>query len=345
MRKYRMERLPRVLSPRRSRRPLLVHWPLQLPATARRKGARMYEQRHERRRDLSSGTDYSVAVADPYTPSNDQAGLLKNNIANPLWGDTPLQYVQWFDSLWHEGDPSRWGPEVFTPDAVMLDAAGLSFGAEAAASDFLLLFKYFPDLRGEVVSWSHNDREIFINWRFVVQKNRECPVIDKFSFTGGLVSYRQAYFDTVMLLGYLAENYGSGPVVDYFVDRFMSAEGGTGVLFLPSLAWTFIKGLFVWSAIPPLPPRGLTATPSEHSVALQWQPVSNAIWYRVSRASSPSGPFTWIKQTTETQYVDLGVVPGTQYFYRVSSHNTVAPIQTPPPPDVTPSTSARLSTR
>lgn len=304
----------------------------------------MNVQRYPRRRDLSTGSDYTVGLSDPFTPSTDQAAPLDENVVNEaIWGRTPREYVEWFDGLWHEGDPSRWGPEVFTSDAVMLDAAGLSFGAEAAASDFLLLFKYFPDLRGEVISWARNDTEIMINWRFVVQKNRQCPVIDKFSFFKGLVSYRQAYFDTVMLLGYLAENYGSGPVVDYFVDRFMSAEGGTGVLFLPSLAWTFIKGLFVWSDIPPLPPKGLAATPRLHAVDLQWEPVWNAVWYRVSRSTSPSGPFTWIKQTTETTYSDIGVVPGTQYFYRVSSHNTVAPIQAPPPPDITPPTSARLS--
>lgn len=290
---------------------------------------------------LPEGPTQSFVV--PPSPLPSDATPLDKNVSNKeFWGETPQSYVEWFHGLWQEGDPSRWGPEVFQPDAVMLDAAGRSFGAEAAASDFLLLFKYFPDLRGEVVSWGRNDYEILINWRFVIQKNRECPVIDKFSFQDGLVSYRQAYFDTVMLLGYLAENYGSGAVLDYFVDRFVSAQQGSGVLFLPSLALTFIKGLFVWSDIPPLPPTGLTATPGPKSVALKWNKAHNAIWYRVSRSTSPTGAFRWIKQTTETQFVDYGVKPGTRYFYRVSSHNTVAPIQAPPPPDPPPSATAML---
>jgi len=299
---------------------------------------------HQQTRDLSTGSDYSVGLADPFTPSSDQAAQLDENVINEkVWGRTPEDYVRWFDGLWHKGDPSGWGPEVFTPDAVMLDAAGTSTGAEAAASDFLLLFKYFPDLRGEVVSWARNDTEIMINWRFVITKKRHCPVIDKFSFVGGLVSYRQAYFDTVMLLGYLAENYGSGAVVDYFTDRFTKAESGSGVLFLPGLLWTFVKGLFLWSDIPPLPPEGLTATPGRDSVSLAWNPVDNAIWYRVSRGTSASGPFTWIKQTDQTSFVDRGVVPGTSYFYKVSSHNTVAPFQPPPgSQDVAPTTPERL---
>ena len=299
-------------------------------------------------RNLSSGSDYSVGLADPFTPSTDQAAQLDENVVNEkIWGRTPLDYVKWFNSLWNEGDPTRWGPEVFTPDAVMLDAAGLSFGAEAAASDFLLLFKYFPDLRGEVVSWGRNDTEIFINWRFVVQKTKVCPVIDKFSFVNGLVSFREAYFDTVMLLGYLSENYGSGPVVDYFEDLYARRSStGSGSLYLPGLLWTFIKGAFVWSEIPPLPPKGLKAVEGKHSVSLTWLPVHNAVWYRVSRSTTASGPYTWIKQTVDTHYVDHDVLPYTRYYYRVSAHNTVAPIQTPPPapPDTPPPPARTLIT-
>jgi hypothetical protein len=278
--------------------------------------------------------------SDPFVPSPALGGLLDTNVKNTapgFWGETPLDYVKWFHHLWNVGDPSGWGPQVFTPTAIMLDPAGTSTGADAAASDFLLLFKYFPNLRGEVVSWARNEREIMINWRFVVTKSRLCPVVDKFSFIDGKVSYRQAYFDTVMLLGYLAENFGSGAVVDYFGDRFMSAEAGSGVLFLPALAWTFVKGLFLWSDIPPLPPRTVKATPRDRAVLVEWSAVADAEWYRVSRAKAPGGPYSWIGQTVGLSYVDYGVEPDTRYFYRVSSQNTVAPIQAPLPPDVPPS--------
>ena len=299
---------------------------------------------YEETRDLSLGSDYSVGAADPYTPNLGQVGQLDLNVPNPRWGNTPQDYVEWFDRLWHTGDPSGWGPEVFTPNAIMLDPAGTSTGAAAAANDFLLLFQYFPNLRGEVVSWSRNNTEIFINWRFVVTKKRVCPVIDKFSFQGGLVSYRQAYFDTVMLLGYLAENFGSGNVVDYFVDRFVNELGGSGVLFLPGLLVTFIRGLFFWSTVPLSPPTGLTAVPGDCSVSLSWNPVPGTIFYRVSRSNVVGGTYSWIGQTKNTFYVDQGVKPGTTYFYRVSAQNTVPPelprspitaAAPPPPPKLT----------
>lgn len=297
---------------------------------------------YQETRNLSRGSDYSVGVADPYTPNPGQAGQLDLNVPNPRWGNTPQDYVEWFDRLWHTGDPSAWGPEVFTPNAIMLDAAGTSTGAAAAANDFLLLFKYFPNLRGEVVSWSRNDTEIFINWRFVVTKKRICPVIDKFSFTGGLVSYRQAYFDTVMLLGYLAENFGSGNVVDYFVDRFTNELRGTGVLFAPGLILTFIQGLFYWSVVPLPPPTGLTAIPGHESVSLTWNPVPGTIYYRVSRSNVVDGSYTWIAQTKEPAFVDKSLKPGTTYFYRVSAQNTVPP-EGPLPPDTSQSRPAQLT--
>ena len=82
-------------------------------------------------------------------------------------GKSPIeQYVEWFNGIWHLGDPSGWNASVFTAQAVMIDPSGISQGAKQAASTFLLLFKYFPDLRGEVVSWAANEREVFINWRF-----------------------------------------------------------------------------------------------------------------------------------------------------------------------------------
>jgi hypothetical protein len=292
-------------------------------------------------RDLSTGSDYRSDNADAYTPSADQAPPLQGNVSNKaIWGETPADYVAWFDKLWHTGDPSGWGPQVFTWNAIMLDAAGTSVGGAAAANDFLLLFQYFPDLRGEVMSWSHNDTEIFINWRFVVKKTLVCPVIDKFSFKGGLVSYRQAYFDTVMLLSYLAENYGSGPVVDYFVDRFVRASSGSGVLFMPSLLWAFAKGLFRWTSIPPAPPEHLAAVPTNNSVMLTWEPVANARWYRVSRAATQAGPYPWIAQTAETHYEDKKLTSGTPYFYRISSINSEPPLE---PERSTSSTTAKAT--
>ena len=277
-------------------------------------------------RNLENGSDYHFAT-DAFTPGPDQAGPLKENVANPeVWGNTPLDYVCWFDNIWHTGDPSRWGPEVFTKEAVMIDSAGTSTGGEEAASEFLLLFKYFPALRGEVISWAHNNTEIMINWRFVVSNGRMVPVIDKFSFVKGLVSFRQAYFDTNTFLSYLAENYGSGPLVDYFEERYLRSTRGGGFLYLPGLLWALLKGIFLWSAIPPDAPTGLTATTGAGQVLLRWKPVSGASSYRVMRALTIDGSYRWIASTVKaTSYLDMTVENGKEYFYRVCANATERP--------------------
>src|SRR5579862_2206807 len=171
---------------------------------------------------LGSTEFYESPETDDYTPSHLQARPLRDSVGTrsdgtiPEWiveGSTKSpceQFVEWFNAIWHTGDPSLWGPSVFTHDAVMIDPSGISKGANQAAASFLLLFKYFPDLRGEVVSWAANEREIFINWRFSVHQRGEnrpllVTVVDKFSFVDGRVSFRLAYYDIITFAGYLAE--------------------------------------------------------------------------------------------------------------------------------------------
>ena len=273
-------------------------------------------------KDLSGGTDYDFFASDSYTPTPGQAPPLGDNIQSKIWGDTPLDFVEWFDSLWHTGDPSQWGPQVFTQDAVMIDSTGTSTGANQAAADFLLLFKYFPSLRGEVISWAHNDREILLNWRFIVTNDIHVPVIDKFSFVKGLVSFRMAYFDTMSLLSYLAENHGSGPLVDYFMDRFWESERGLEVLFVPKLIWALLKGIFHWSALPLPAPTGVSATPGDGQVALRWNPVPGAASYTVKRAEALDGSYHWVAPQVQTNsHVDKHEIKaGTQYYYKICAN-------------------------
>jgi hypothetical protein len=272
-------------------------------------------------RNLSTGSDYPPFPPDIYTPSNAQAQPLATNLKNEkAWGSTPAEYVAWFNSLWHTGDPSGWGPEVFTPDAIMLDPTGTSTGADAAAADFLLLFKYFPSLRGEVMSWSHNDSEIFINWRFVVGKSINCPVIDKFSFSGGLVSYRQAYFDTMTLLSYLIENHGSGPLVDYFLDRFWREANAQEALFLPALLKALASGV-VRPTAAPLGAPVVEAEARDGAVDLRWSTVRGAASYTVKRSDTPRDPYPWIAPNVcGTTFTDTSVENGKTYFYVVTAN-------------------------
>jgi len=290
-------------------------------------------------RDLTTGSDYHFEVTDAYTPNAHQAPPLKGNLANKtpgLWGETPYDYVQWFNRLWQTGDPSGWGPQDFTDDAVMIDATGTSTGAAQAAADFLLLFQYFPNLRGEVVSWAANDTEIMINWRFLPSKGQPVPVIDKFSFrddgNGGLVSFRQAYFDTTTFLAFLVENYGSGPMVDYFIDRFWHSAQGRGRLYTPALLWAVVKGLFHWTPVPLSAPRNVRATPGNNQITVQWDPVPGATSYKVMRSATLDGAYHWIAPACpDSSYVDTDVQSGRTWFYKVCANTAATPLPPPPP--------------
>jgi SnoaL-like domain len=282
---------------------------------------------------------YDTPETDEYTPSYLEAGLLEFNIAtrhdgtHPSWirphsTKSPIeQYVEWFNGIWHTGDPSLWNASVFTNTATMIDPTGTWRGADASAATFQVLFKYFPELRGEVVSWAANDREIIINWRFMVkQRGSETPllvpVIDKFCFRDGCVSYRLAFFDILTFVGYMTNYYGQGQVTDYLKELIGRAEKGGGVESIPTLIWRVIKGLFVWPT--PTPSLKIQVTPRDGFVALTWEADPDAKSYAVTRATDLAGPFETpqgagdASQVKTNSYVDTDVNNGVTYWYLVS---------------------------
>jgi len=284
---------------------------------------------------------YDTPSTDEYTPSYLEAGLLEFNVATrhdgtaPSWIDPhstappTQQYVEWFNGIWHTGDPSLWNASVFTNTATMIDPTGTWHGADASAATFQVLFKYFPELRGEVVSWAANDRKININWRFLVkQRGSETPllvpVIDKFCFRDGCVSYRLAFFDILTFAGYVSNYYGQGQLTSYLLELIGRAEKGGGVETIPTLIWRVIKGIFVW------PPRThtqpLQVTPRDGFVALDWEADPEAASYAVTRATDLAGPFETpqgdgdASRVETNSYVDTDVENGVTYWYLVNSN-------------------------
>jgi hypothetical protein len=306
-------------------------------------------------------TEVTPAI-DQYVPSyleaqplNVSVGAKRNDGTYPPWvteGDpnkTPCeQYVEWFNYIWNTGDPSQWGPSVFTNNAVTIDPSGKTTGAQESARNFVMLFRYFPELRGEVVSWAVNDRELLINWRFrvpnkvkgrlpigpITQALQEAqggrdflvPVIDKFCFVDGRVSYRAAYFDVITLVGYLSENFSANQLYDYLIAWTWKALTSGGVPFIPKMLINLFLGLFVW----PAPPKqtGLVAFAGDGVVTLRWPRVDGADAYRLCRATAIEGPYDPLpldadeegQKIYETTYTDWEVTDGTPYWY------TVAPI-------------------
>jgi autotransporter-associated beta strand protein len=56
------------------------------------------------------------------------------------------------------------------------------------------------------------------------------------------------------------------------------------------------------------------------NITLSWSAVSGAVGYVISRATSSSGPYTYLQTVTETTYTDYGLTPGT-YYYEVAAEN------------------------
>ena len=73
----------------------------------------------------------------------------------------------------------------------------------------------------------------------------------------------------------------------------------------------------------PLPPTGLTATPGNAQVALNWKAPSGATSYNVKRATVTGGPYTTIASSiSTTNYTNTGLTNGTTYYYVVTAVNS-----------------------
>src|SRR5262249_38326238 len=86
-----------------------------------------------------------------------------------------------------------------------------------------------------------------------------------------------------------------------------------------------VKMLFVDSTptAPPVP-SGLSATPGNAQVALSWSPSSGATGYNLKRLTNSGSGFTTIAANlSETNYTDLTVSNGVNYYYVVSATNSV----------------------
>ncbi|MBN1858463.1 hypothetical protein JW848_04580, partial [Candidatus Bipolaricaulota bacterium] len=57
------------------------------------------------------------------------------------------------------------------------------------------------------------------------------------------------------------------------------------------------------------------------SIRIEWEAGERAQWTWVLRANEPDGPYTKIGQTEDCVYVDTGLVPGQQFWYRLEARN------------------------
>ena len=69
----------------------------------------------------------------------------------------------------------------------------------------------------------------------------------------------------------------------------------------------------------PAQPTGLTATPGNARVVLNWNSASGATSYNVKRSTTSGGPYTIVASPASTSYTNTGLANGTTYYYVVSA--------------------------
>jgi rhamnogalacturonan endolyase len=122
-----------------------------------------------------------------------------------------------------------------------------------------------------------------------------------------------------------------GSIYSYFVTA--TSAGGTSSN-SPAVA-----------AVPlPAPPAGAPASLSGDfigtNVVLNWSAVSGAVGYIISRATTNTGPYTYVQNITETTFTDSGLTVGSTYYYQVTAVNaggvSAASLATVVPPPLAP---------
>jgi HSP20 family molecular chaperone IbpA len=87
-----------------------------------------------------------------------------------------------------------------------------------------------------------------------------------------------------------------------------------------SSAKDFINSLYDWWYTAPNAPASLRASASSSSsISLSWDKVPNASFYKIYRASSIDGPYSFLTLTLENSYINRYLSPNTVYYYKVSA--------------------------
>ena len=87
----------------------------------------------------------------------------------------------------------------------------------------------------------------------------------------------------------------------------------------------FSSGVFVTPSDNPPPPTGLTATPGEFQVSLDWDDSTDpdVIGYLIYRSTTSGGPYDEVDDALASAFVDTTVTNGTLYYYVVTAYDNL----------------------
>jgi uncharacterized protein (DUF1800 family) len=92
----------------------------------------------------------------------------------------------------------------------------------------------------------------------------------------------------------------------------------------------------------PATPSGLAATPGNNQVTLVWSASTGATGYSIGRATSSTGPYASVGESSSMSFTDTGVTNGTAYYYVVSASNATGSSANSPSVTATPVSLSRI---
>ncbi|MBO4927026.1 MAG: hypothetical protein J5379_02090 [Clostridiales bacterium] len=167
----------------------------------------------------------------------------------------------------------------------------------------------FPLCKTSFTKAEPNDTGILLKWKAVSGFSnyniyRSTSANGTYSYLASVTGGTTKYTDTTA---------GSGKTYYYKVRPYFKANGKTIYA-----GWSDAKKVTV------LADTKLTAEPkSGVTMKLSWTAVSGAQSYEIYRATSASGPYTYVKATTGTSTSDTGLTAGTRYYYMIRAKRTV----------------------
>jgi len=111
-------------------------------------------------------------------------------------------FAQRFAEAWKQPSPERL-VALLHPDVVLYQPQSPAIrGKEAARREFQRLFRWLPDLCGDVERWCGASGVVFIEWhmRFPIGKGLAIRAVDRFVLQEGLGIERAVYFNPLPLL-------------------------------------------------------------------------------------------------------------------------------------------------
>ena len=113
-------------------------------------------------------------------------------------------FVEKFTDFWAAPSAERMA-ELLTDDVVLIQPLSYPMEGLAAAQDeFGRLFKWIPDLRGEIKRWGGHEDTLYIDFTLTGTLGRNTklhwPLVDHFDLVGDKACKRISYFDPLPLL-------------------------------------------------------------------------------------------------------------------------------------------------